>query len=32
VYETPNCRFVADFIGDVNLLEGETHTGRSGSL
>jgi putrescine transport system ATP-binding protein len=23
VYETPNCRFVADFIGDVNLLEGE---------
>jgi putrescine transport system ATP-binding protein len=23
VYETPNCRFVADFIGDVNLLDGE---------
>jgi putrescine transport system ATP-binding protein len=22
VYETPNCRFVADFIGDVNLLDG----------
>ncbi|HET6721033.1 MAG TPA: polyamine ABC transporter ATP-binding protein, partial [Rhodocyclaceae bacterium] len=23
VYETPNCRFVADFIGSVNLFEGE---------
>ncbi len=23
VYETPNCRFVADFIGSVNLLEGK---------
>jgi putrescine transport system ATP-binding protein len=23
VYEHPNCRFVADFIGNVNLLEGE---------
>jgi putrescine transport system ATP-binding protein len=23
IYETPNCRFVADFIGNVNLLEGE---------
>jgi putrescine transport system ATP-binding protein len=22
VYETPNCRFVADFIGSVNLFEG----------
>lgn len=22
VYETPNCRFVADFIGNVNLIEG----------
>jgi putrescine transport system ATP-binding protein len=22
IYETPNCRFVADFIGNVNLLEG----------
>jgi putrescine transport system ATP-binding protein len=21
IYETPNCRFVADFIGDVNLIE-----------
>ena len=23
IYERPNCRFVADFIGNVNLLEGE---------
>lgn len=23
VYETPNCRFVAEFIGTVNVLEGE---------
>jgi len=23
VYEYPNCRFVADFVGNVNLLEGE---------
>ena len=23
VYETPNCRFVAEFIGDANLLEGK---------
>ncbi len=22
IYETPNCRFVADFIGNVNLFEG----------
>jgi putrescine transport system ATP-binding protein len=22
IYETPNCRFVADFIGNVNLIEG----------
>jgi putrescine transport system ATP-binding protein len=22
IYETPNCRFVADFIGNVNLLDG----------
>ncbi len=22
IYETPNCRFVADFIGDVNLFDG----------
>jgi putrescine transport system ATP-binding protein len=30
VYETPNCRFVADFIGDVNLLEGELTLDESG--
>ena len=23
IYEHPNCRFVADFIGNVNMLEGE---------
>ncbi|WP_137892689.1 polyamine ABC transporter ATP-binding protein [Ramlibacter sp. 2FC] len=23
IYETPNCRFVADFIGSVNLLDGQ---------
>jgi putrescine transport system ATP-binding protein len=23
IYETPNCRFVADFIGSVNLFEGQ---------
>ena len=23
IYETPNCRFVADFIGSVNLFEGD---------
>jgi putrescine transport system ATP-binding protein len=23
IYETPNCRFVADFIGDVNLFDGK---------
>ena len=22
IYEAPNCRFVADFIGDINLIEG----------
>ncbi|MDI9665437.1 hypothetical protein QM239_18255, partial [Acinetobacter baumannii] len=22
IYETPNCRFVADFIGSVNMFEG----------
>jgi putrescine transport system ATP-binding protein len=29
VYETPNCRFVADFIGDVNLLDGELTVDKS---
>ena len=26
VYEYPNCRFVADFIGNVNLLDGQLHS------
>jgi putrescine transport system ATP-binding protein len=26
VYETPNCRFVADFIGSVNVFEGKVST------
>jgi putrescine transport system ATP-binding protein len=26
IYETPNCRFVADFIGTVNLLDGVLET------
>ena len=31
IYEFPNCRFVADFIGNVNLLDG-TLAGRSNGL
>lgn len=30
IYETPNCRFVADFIGNVNLLEGTLTTDEVG--
>jgi putrescine transport system ATP-binding protein len=30
IYETPNCRFVADFIGNVNLLEGELTLDQAG--
>ncbi|MDE1993968.1 MAG: ABC transporter ATP-binding protein [Rhizobiaceae bacterium] len=30
IYEAPNCRFVADFIGDVNILDGNVTTARSG--
>ena len=30
IYETPNCRFVADFIGNVNLLEGTLTTDQVG--
>ncbi len=26
VYEAPNCRYVADFIGEVNLFEGQVET------
>ena len=29
IYETPNCRFVADFIGSVNLFKGTVEVGRS---
>ena len=29
VYETPNCRFVAEFIGDANMLEGELTVDKS---
>jgi putrescine transport system ATP-binding protein len=30
VYEAPNCRFVADFIGDVNIFDGNVTTAKSG--
>ncbi|TCR91175.1 ABC transporter ATP-binding protein [Rhizobium sp. BK376] len=30
VYEAPNCRFVADFIGDVNIFDGNVTTAASG--
>ncbi|MFJ6327383.1 MULTISPECIES: ABC transporter ATP-binding protein [unclassified Rhizobium] len=30
IYEAPNCRFVADFIGDVNILDGNITSARSG--
>jgi spermidine/putrescine transport system ATP-binding protein len=30
VYERPNCRFVADFIGDTNILEGEVRQSENG--
>ena len=31
IYDNPNCRFVADFIGEANLIPGEI-LGRSGAL
>ena len=31
IYEAPNCRFVADFIGDVNILDGNVTSARSRS-
>jgi len=31
IYDNPNCRFVADFIGEANLIPGEV-LGRSGAL
>jgi putrescine transport system ATP-binding protein len=30
IYEAPNCRFVADFIGDVNILDGNVTSVQSG--
>ncbi|AGB70128.1 MULTISPECIES: ABC transporter ATP-binding protein [Rhizobium] len=30
IYEAPNCRFVADFIGDVNILDGNVNSAQSG--
>ncbi|PDT27870.1 polyamine ABC transporter ATP-binding protein [Rhizobium sp. L9] len=32
IYEAPNCRFVADFIGDVNIFDGKVTTSGSGSV
>jgi len=32
VYEAPNCRFSAEFLGDVNLFDGETASGSDGLL
>ncbi|WP_184357500.1 ABC transporter ATP-binding protein [Rhizobium sp. BK602] len=32
IYEAPNSRFVADFIGDVNILEGNVSSARSGII
>lgn len=31
IYERPNCRFVADFIGDTNFLQGSVSEARTGS-
>ena len=30
IYERPNCKFVADFIGDTNFLDGEVRSSDSG--
>ncbi|MFB2565436.1 ABC transporter ATP-binding protein [Rhizobium sp. IMFF44] len=30
IYEAPNCRFVADFIGDVNILDGNVTSAQPG--
>ncbi|MBB6482778.1 ABC transporter ATP-binding protein [Rhizobium lusitanum] len=30
IYEAPNCRFVADFIGDVNILDGNVTSAHTG--
>ncbi|HVI29534.1 ABC transporter ATP-binding protein [Hansschlegelia sp.] len=30
IYEQPNCRYVADFIGDINLFEGSVESAQGG--
>ncbi len=32
IYEAPNCRFVADFIGDVNIFDGKVTTAANGAV
>jgi spermidine/putrescine transport system ATP-binding protein len=32
IYERPNCKFVADFIGDTNFLEGDVRETESGKI
>ncbi len=32
IYEAPNCVYVADFIGDVNIIEGNAKTKRGGKV
>ncbi|ANL45506.1 prutescine ABC transporter ATP-binding protein PotG [Rhizobium phaseoli] len=32
IYEAPNCRFVADFIGDVNIFDGKVTTSGKGAV
>ncbi|MBY5410087.1 ABC transporter ATP-binding protein [Rhizobium leguminosarum] len=32
IYEAPNCRFVADFIGDVNIFDGKVASSRNGTV
>ncbi len=32
IYEAPNCRFVADFIGDVNIFDGKVTTTANGAV
>ncbi|MGO8372245.1 ABC transporter ATP-binding protein [Rhizobium ruizarguesonis] len=32
IYEAPNCRFVADFIGDVNIFDGKVASSANGTV
>ncbi|MBB3297519.1 putrescine transport system ATP-binding protein [Rhizobium sp. BK226] len=32
IYEAPNCRFVADFIGDVNIFDGKVASSGNGTV